>query len=289
MSEAMTEFRITSDLSALRSAVIDANFAEVREWLETNLAPYRELAVTPDTKATAKQYRANIRKVRDRIDEARKEAKNAALSAYSIFEMKCKELTGLCDDAANAIDSQVKALEEADAKKKLEALHSEYIAQTDDEIEHYLPWGILNNPKWTNKTYSFDQAAAEIAEAIEGTRNDLETIRSMGGDDTAYLLDYYKQTRSISAVVRKASELKTMREREAQREREAERIRKQQEANLRAAQQSKTEYVRDPELEAIEQSEIVTTAFRVWCTRKQLNALGQYMKANGIKYGRIAD
>lgn len=287
MSSEMTEFKITSDLSALRGQVIDANFDEVQEWLETNLEPYRELAVTPETISTAKSYRANIRKVRDRIDDSRKEAKKAALAVYEVFEQKCKALTSICDDAANAIDSQVKALEEADAKKKIEQLHSEYIALTDEELESYLPWGTINNPKWANKTYSYDQAAAEIAEAVENTRNDLETIRTMGGTDTPYLLDVYRQTRNLSAVIRKASELKTMRQREEQRERDAawqreedarrkaERERMEAEQNMAAAPGKEQE------------EEMYSVVFRVNCTKSQLIALGEYMTKSGISYGKV--
>ena len=271
---AMTEFRITSDLSTLRGQVIEANFEEVREWLDTNLAPYREMAVTPDTMSTAKQYRANIRKVRDRIDESRKEAKNAALAAYSAFEAKCKELTGLCDEAANAIDGQVKALEDAEKQEKIQSLHDVYLELANDEIESFCPWGCVNNPKWANKGYSADTAAEEIRAAIENTRNDLVTIRSMGGDDTPYLLDVYRQTRNLSAVVRKASELKTMRQREEQRAREeAERME-------RAAKAAHAPVIENTE------EEMCCVTFRVTCTKKQLASLGEYMKQNGIKYGR---
>lgn len=290
MSGEMTEFRITSDLSALRGQVIEANFEEVREWLDTNLAPYREMAVTPDTMSTAKQYRANIRKVRDRIDESRKEAKNAALSAYSAFEAKCKELTGLCDEAANAIDGQVKALEEAEAEEKIDLLLSEYDAIADGEIQEYLPWGCINNPKWRNKSYSFDTACSEIRNAVDNCRDDLATIRSMGGDDTPYLLDVYRQTRNLSAVVKKASDLKTMRQREEQRARE-EAFRREENARRQAerermdaeAMQKATEAANAPVIENKAEAMCCVT-FRVSCTPQQLIALGNYMKENGIRY-----
>lgn len=281
----MTEFKITSDLSALRQQVIDANFDEVRAWLEENLAPYRNMAVSADDLSTAKSYRANIRKVRDRIDQSRKEAKAAALEAYTLFEAKCKELTGLCDEAANAIDGQVKALEDAEKQEKIALLRNEYEALSDDEIHEYLPWGIIHNPKWENKSYSFDAACGEIRVAVENCREDLATIRSMGGDDTAYLLDIYKQTRNLSAVVKKASDLKTMREREEARKREAEeaaaRAKERFAQTISAAQAPVVEEESEPEADPL-----VTVSFRVTCTKAQLTALGQYMKQNGIKYGR---
>lgn len=283
MSSEMTEFKITSDLTALRGQVIEANFDEVREWLDTNLAPYRDLAVTPDTIATAKNYRATIRKVRDRIDEARKEAKSAALAAYSAFEAKCKELTSLCDDAAGSIDAQVKELEEGDKKQKIDAIHAKYDELADAEIQSYIPWGVINNPKWGNKTVSFDSAVADIEFAIENTRNDLAAIRTMGGDDTPYLLDIYRQTRDLSSVVRKASEIKTIRQKEEQREREkAERNAFSQAITMAAA-----ERVSEILSAEHEQPKIVTVSFTVKCTEEQLGALGRYMHENGIWYGRV--
>lgn len=301
MSGAMTEFRITSDLSALRGQVIEANFDEVRAWLDANLAPYRNMAVSADDIPTAKTYRANIRKVKDRIEQSRKEAKNAALAAYSEFESKCKELTGLCDDAANNIDSQVKALEDAERNEKLDLLRAEYDELAEDEIKDYLPWGAINNPRWGNKTCSYESALEEIRNALLSTRTDLSTIRSMGGDDTPYLLDVYKQTRDLSAVVRKASELKTMRQREEERardeafRREEDARRKAELARMDAEQEAAVieQAAKTAHAPVIEQktadAPIYTVDFRVFATKDQLSALSEFMKKNGIRYGKIGE
>ncbi len=291
MSGEMTEFRITSDLAAIRQQVITANFEEVRSWLDENLEPYRNLAVTADGISTAKAYRANIRKVRDRIDGCRKEAKAAALAAYAPFEERCKELTGLCEEAANALDVQIKDFEQREAEAKIARIHEEYDNLADEEIREYLPWGCVNNPKWGNKGYSFDDAVDEIAAAIQRVKNDIIAIRENGGEDTAYLLDFYKQHRDLSATIRKASELMTMRKREEQREREEAERRAAREREAIAETKNEIE-VEDhavaipPKPEAVAQSELVTIDFRVTCTKKQLTALGEYMKENGIKYGR---
>lgn len=281
MSGAMTEFKITSDLSALRQQVIDANFDEVRAWLIENLAPYRDMAVSADDLSTAKSYRANIRKVRDRIDQSRKEAKAAALEAYTLFDAKCKELTGLCDETANDIDAKVKAFEDAEKREKLAAIRADYDEHITEEMEIYCPWERVFNPKWENKGYSIELAQEEIYEAIMGTANDLDAIREMGGNDTPYLLDVYKQTHSMTAVVRKASEIQTLREAEERKRKEEAEI-----AALAAERFAQTvKAAQAPVIEA-EDEPIVTVSFRVTCTKAQLTALGQYMKQNGIKYGR---
>lgn len=287
MSGAMTEFRITSDLSALRQQVIDANFEEVRGWLEENLAPYRDMAVSADDLSTAKTYRANIRKVKDRIDQSRKEAKAAALEAYSAFESKCKELTGLCDDAANAIDAQVKAIEQKERDAKIAEIRAAYDELAVGELSEYLPWDRVYNQKWENKGYTVDAAATEISRAMASVQDDLSAVRDMGGDDAAYLLDVYKQTLDLSAVVRKASELRTMREREAARKREAEASAKQEAQRVdQTAKAAQTPMAAPVSSDDPDGEQILTVTFRVQCTKTQLTALGQYMKANGIRYGR---
>ena len=306
MSNAMTEFRITSDLSALRSQIIDANFDEVREWLEENLAPYRTLEVTQDAIPQAKVYRANIRKVKDRIEQSRKEAKNAALAAYAEFESKCKALTGLCDESADAIDRQVKDYEEQEKEIKLSILKNVYDTESTEELRGYLTWDRMLNPKWVNKGYPAETAKMEIVTALRETEKDLETIRGMGGDDTPYLLDVYRREHDLSAVVRKASELKTMREREEARKREAEERRKAAEAEyqrMREQEQRKQQEAQrqaevnmeepeqgevafDEEETAHEEDPLCAVAFKVVCTKSQLLALGQYMREHGIKYGR---
>ena len=69
------DFKITTDLATLRDQQIEANFTEVAAWLDAELKPYIGLVVTEDAIPTAKAYRASLRKVRERIDDYRKEAK----------------------------------------------------------------------------------------------------------------------------------------------------------------------------------------------------------------------
>ena len=279
MSSAMTEFKITSDLSALRQQVISANFAEVRAWLEENLAPYRDMAVTADDLSAAKTYRASIRKVKDRIEQSRKEAKSAALSAYSEFESKCKELTGLCDEAANAIDGQVKDIENEEADAKIAEIRAAYEKIAFGEILAFCPWEFVYSEKWRNKGVSKETAIADVEAAVGATANDLTAIRATGGPDTAYLLDMYLQTHDLGAVIRKSADLKAMREREAARKREAEEKERNDAASAQQLESSNAPI-------GLEDSEPVTVIFKVVCTKAQLAALGEYMRKNGIQFGR---
>ena len=282
------EFEITTDLSLVKNQQIEANFAAVSAWLDEELAPYQGMVVQADMISAAKTYRANLRKVKDRIEQYRKEVKNAVLVPYNEFERKAKILTGKIDAAVENIDSQVKAHEEKEANEKIASLKADYNAYANDEIKEYLTWESLFNPKWANKGYRAEDAKQEIVTALTRTERDLSAIRSMGGDNVAYLLDTYRNTLDISEVIRKNTEINARKAIEAQRQREAEERRAAAEAEAQRQKiMEQEEPVAAPVVEEpVDDEKLYTVAFSVTCTKSQLAALGQFLKSNGIKYRR---
>lgn len=308
----MIEFRITSDLQELRKQAIEANFEETKVWLTENLEPLRTMAVTPESTAQAKQYRAAVRKIRDRIDESRKMAKAAALEAYSSFETKCRELTALCEEAANALDVQIKAMEEAAKQEKKNRL-AEYFAQVVGDMAEWLTFDNCFNPKWLNATYAESTAWMDINAAIDRCRADLNAIRALHSEFETTLLDEYTRTRNISAVLVKNETLGRMKAAEEERKRkDAEAA-----AKYAAAQQQKMTPMKPEcigESDEYEVIDIVGTVepqrtqpvndlvdedgheippaqepeykvdFRVFGTARQLDGLKAYMQKNGIRF-----
>lgn len=227
------EFRITTDLAPLRQFQIEANFEETKAWLTENLEPLRTMAVTPESMSQCKQYRASIRKVSARIDESRKMAKAAALEAYSGFETKCKDLTALCEEAAGALDVQIKAMEEAAKQEKKDRLAA-YFAQVVGDMAEWLTFDDCFNPKWLNATYAESTAQADINAAIDRCRADLNAIRALHSEFETTLLDEYTRTRNISAVLVKNETLGRMKA--------AEEERKRKEAEAAAAKKEKEQH-----------------------------------------------
>lgn len=307
------EFRITTDLAPLRQFQIEANFEETKVWLTENLEPLRTMAVTPESTAQAKQYRAAVRKIRDRIDESRKMAKAAALEAYISFEAKCKELTALCEEAANALDVQIKAMEEAAKQEKKNRL-VEYFAQVVGDMAEWLTFDDCFNPKWLNATYPESTAQADINAAIDRCRSDLNAIRALHSEFETTLLDEYTRTRNISAVLVKNETLGRMKAAEEERKRkEAEAAAKYETAleelkrvadeTMRQAEQKASETGRSVvetlgelskpvndlvdedghEMPAVQDPEYKVD-FRVFGTARQLDGLKAYMQKNGIRF-----
>lgn len=306
------EFRITTDLAPLRQFQIEANFEETKAWLTENLEPLRTMAVTPESMSQCKQYRASIRKVSARIDESRKMAKAAALEAYSSFEAKCKELTALCEEVANALDVQIKAMEEAAKQEKKDRLAA-YFAQVVGDMAEWLTFDDCFNPKWLNATCAESAAQADICAAIDRCRADLNAIRALHSEFETTLLDEYTRTRNISAVLVKNETLGRMKAAEEERKRkEAEAA-----AKYAAAQQQKAAPLKPEcigEADEYEVIDIVGTVepqqahpvndlvdeeghempaaqepeykvdFRVFGTARQLDGLKAYMQKNGIRF-----
>lgn len=317
----MIEFRITSDLQELRKQSISANFDETKAWLTENLEPLRTMAVTPESMSQCKQYRASIRKVRDRIDESRKLAKAAALEAYSGFEAKCKELTALCDEAANALDVQIKAMENAVKEEKRLRL-MDYFAKVVGDMAEWISFDDCFNPKWLNATYAESTVQADMCAAIDRCRADLNAIRALHSEFETELLAEYRRVRDIGAVLVKNDTLARMKAAEDERKRreaEAAEAKKEQRFKIYAmspemcGQQAEVGSVNEPvdedgqeladapsvadviratEREAFEHAVteddmICTVDFRVYGTVRQLDGLKKYMETNGIRYGRV--
>lgn len=314
MSGAMMEFRITSDLQELRKQTIEANFEETKVWLAENLEPLRTMAVTPESAAQAKQYRAAVRKIRDRIDESRKMAKAAALEAYSSFEAKCKELTALCEEAAGALDVQIKAMEEAAKLEKKNRLAA-YFAQVVGDMAEWLAFDDCFNPKWLNATYAESTAQMDICAAIERCRADLNAIRALHSEFETALLDEYTRTRNISAVLVKNETLGRMKAAEEERRHKEAEAAAKYAAAIEEAKQASDQVMQQAVQKASETGKSVTETlgelsrpvndlvdedshempaqvqepeykvdFRVFGTARQLDGLKAYMQKNGIRF-----
>lgn len=307
------EFRITTDLAPLRQFQIEANFEETKAWLTENLEPLRTIAVTPESMSQCKQYRASIRKVSARIDESRKMAKVAALEAYSSFETKCRELTALCEEAANALDVQIKAMEEAAKQEKKDRLAA-YFAQVVCDMAEWLTFDECFNPKWLNATYAESTAQMDVCAAIDRCRADLNAIRALHSEFETTLLDEYTRTRNISAVLVKNETLGRMKAAEEERKRKEAEAAAKYEASLEELKRVADETMRQAEQKASEtgRSTVETLGelskpvndlvdedghempaaqepeykvdFRVFGTARQLDGLKAYMQKNGIRF-----
>lgn len=309
----MVEFRITSDLQEIRKQAITTNYPEVKAWVDGVAEQYRSIVVTEDGVQAAKQDRANLRKLQANIDQVRKECRAAALAVSAETEANCKELVAVLETAVQNLDTQAKAFETQRKEEKAARLKTYFDRENElHNTNTYLTWEGVLDPKWLNATASEDSAKKAIDAIITNTVNGIAAIVTLQSPFEVELLDHYRETHDVTAVLQKNARLLEMKKAQEEREnaaREAaeakcladETARKAVMVVEEPAPQEATsvaDVIRSVEQEAFayaavedepQKEAIYTVDFRVHGTAAQLNGLKAYMKEHGIRFGRVPE
>ena len=307
------EFRMITDVSSVSPKELRFNYEELKAWLSEALAEYKSLVVTEDGVRDAKAILAKVNKAEKSINDYRISVKRQILFAYDQdFKPKCDELTQICRDCADNLKTQIAGFEEKRKAEKIDGLR-QYFHENVGEASDYIHFDAIYNKRWENVTYPEEQAHIDIQKEIAGCISAVNAIRSLRSPFETALLDYYRQTRDLAAVLAKneqyirAQEIEERRKAEAaaraaqeeaerQARAEAERQRQEEMAEkMRAARDALAaaqEPVQKPAEEEPaapepEEEPTYTLDFRVMATKAQLAMLKDFLVSNGIKYGRV--
>lgn len=276
----MIEFEVKGDLAKIQSSTIDANFAELNEWLKSEMSVYRNLVVLPENISEAKADRAKVRKIAARIDEQRKMVKKAYMIPYNAFEAKCKESLGFCNETVDHIDSQIKEYEAVQKGEKEAQIKQFYdSADYDEDVKRCATWKWLYNPRWLNATYDIEKAKSEVDEALKKAAEDLTVLKKQPEKYVPMLLDHYSENHSLAAAIGKCAEWQ---EREEALRRAAESAKKTPKTveNTAHAVKEASEDLK----EFSEALDMIEISFKVKCSREQLIRLRNFLRAAGISY-----
>lgn len=307
----MVEFRITSDLQEIRKQAITTNYADVKAWVDGVAEQYRSIVVTEDGVQAAKQDRANLRKLQANIDQVRKECRAAALAVSAETEANCKELVATLETAVQSLDTQAKAFEARRREEKAARLKTYFDRENElHNTNTYLTWEGVLDPKWLNDTASEDAAEKAIDAIITDTVNGIAAIVSLQSPFEVELLDHYRETHDVTAVLQKNARLLEMKKAQEEREKtareaaEAKRLAEEAARNAVVEEEpapqaapSVADVICSVEQEAFAYAAVeeepqepeYTVDFRVHGTAEQLNGLKAYMQKNGIRFGRVPE
>lgn len=306
----MVEFRITSDLQEIRKQAITTNYADVKAWVDGVAEQYRSIVVTEDGVQAAKQDRANLRKLQANIDQVRKECRAAALAVSAETEANCKELVATLETAVQNLDTQAKAFETQRKEEKAARLKTYFDRENElHNTNTYLTWEGVLDPKWLNATASEDAAKKAIDAIITNTVNGIAAIVTLQSPFEVELLEHYRETHDVTAVLQKNARLLEMKKAQEEREKaareaaEAKRLAEETERNTVVLEEpapqeapSVADVIRSVEQEAFahaavedepQEEAIYTVDFRVHGTAAQLTGLNVYMRERGIRFGRV--
>lgn len=272
---------------------IKFNYEELKGGLTASLEKYQNLVYTPENIKEAKDDRATLNALKKSLNDEKIKIKKEFMVPYDDFEAKIKELIELVDKPASEIDKQVKVFEEQKKAKKREAIKTIY-SENIGAYAELISLEKLYDPRWENKTYKETDITKEIQDVVKKADSDLKVIVDLKSEFEFQIKDTYFKTLDLGQALI-----------------ENQRLEKQKELQEQLAKPQTTEVKVDPvnsidvdaadamryaigvdtsneESTQVESTpeKLVSVTFKVECTPEKLTALGEYMKANGIKYGR---
>lgn len=272
---------------------IKFNYEELKGGLTASLERYQNLVYTPENIKEAKDDRATFNALKKSLNDEKIKIKKEFEVPYKDFEDKIKELIELVDKPASEIDKQVKVFEEQEKAKKREVINTIY-SENIGAYAELISLEKLYDPRWENKTYKETDITKEIQDVVKKADSDLKVIVDLKSEFEFQIKDTYFKTLDLGQALI-----------------ENQRLEKQKELQEQLAKPQTTEVKVDPvnsidvdaadamryaigvdtsneESTQVESTpeKLVSVTFKVECTPEKLTALGEYMKANGIKYGR---
>lgn len=162
---------------------------------------YTGLVVTD--KAEAKRDRAEVNRILKQIDDARKAVKKQYEAPLKAFEADIKELVEPLKASGEAIDAQIKAIEEQERKERREALEAVYA-----DLDACVPLSRVWDDKWTNTSTSTNKAAESLTDAVRAAEADIASIRGLNSVNEAALIQRYLGGATLADVLAYDAELK---------------------------------------------------------------------------------
>ena len=274
------EFTVQEDFAKNLPQIV-SNLAEVKAWAEQQTKSDREIVLlTEEDFDNARERCAKLNKMIKFIEDKRKEVKKEYNRPYDVFEKATKEVVEVLSSAREHQWSQVIKAEEEVKEQKKQCLHEYWEKLNSEAIGGYRKFEQIFDTKWLNKGTKVETACAEMDKIFETSVSDVMAIRSLNSEFEVSLIEYYKDGHNVSEVIAYNNRLQAQKQAQIERE-------EQIKANTQPKQETTNLPQKNEPVFEIEQEELISMQFEVVCTHSQLTALGNYMKQNGIKYGRI--
>lgn len=266
---------------------IKFNYEELKGGLQESLKKYQNLVYTSQNIKEAKDDRATLNALKKSLNDEKIKIKKEFEVPYKDFEDKIKELIELVDKPASEIDKQVKIFEEAEKVKKRESIENIY-AENIGSYADLIPLQQIYDSRWENKTYKETDIKKEIQDIVKKADSDIKVIAELKSEFEFQIKDTYFRTLDLGQALVEKQRL--------EKQKELLTTIKQQQVEVKVDSINNIDSVdsvryavgidnSNEESTSVEEK-MISVAFRVECTESQLNALGEFMKANGIKYGR---
>ena len=269
---------------------ISFNYEELKTELAARVRHYERIAYTGDQIKQARSDRAALNKLKKALNDERIRQEREFMAPFEEFKGQVKELCGIIDKAAGAVDAQIKDYEEKQKAEKLEAIRTMF-----GELAFPVSLEKVMDQKWLNASISLADIRQRLEERKQLIMNDMAVIDEL----PAYAFEarhVYLDTLSLGNALKEAQRLqKQAEEKEAweeeQRKRRAEAYAaREAERRMRELNPRKPETVKpEPDDSCVSSEEAKEVcrgwiAFDAYLSKDEAAALGRFLQDNNIKY-----
>ncbi len=274
------EFMVQEDFINNLPAIV-SNLEEVERWAIEQTEQDRNLVLlTEEDFENARERSAKLNKQIKLIEDKRKEIKKAYNQPYEVFEKASKRVTAVLSAARENLWSQVTKAEEERKAVKQTKLRALWESLNQESIGGYRTFEQIFNPKWLNKGVRIEQAFEEMQEIFKEQCADISAIVSLNSEFQVTLIERYKDGYGVSDIITYHNRL--MAQKQAQIERE-----KENKANTQPTEKIEESPKNNAPIEVEKDADEYKINFWVAGTKEQIKQLGEYLRANGLAYGRL--
>lgn len=292
------ELRILSPQESGFVKEIQWNNEELKAEISKKMQEYKTLVFTEEEIKDAKKDRADLNKLKNAFDDERKRIKKLCMDPYNRFESQVKEITSLIEEPIRLIDSQIKEVEQQKKEQKRKDVE-ELFGSIGFQI--FVTLDKIWDEKWLNATVSLPKIEEQMKSRMYQIGEDVATIQRLP-EFSFEAMEVYKSTLNLSLAIQEGQRLSDIQKRKKEHEEALARKKAEEETRMPDfVPENTSEFVDTspvPDANVIERGdesssrvvspeELIQLDFRVWGTKEQLMALRNYMKENGLKFGKV--
>lgn len=291
----MLELKIFSPQESGFVPEIKWNNEELKVAIAEKMKEYNGLVFTEETISEGKKDRANLNKLRGAIDDERKRVKKLCMEPCNRFEKEVKEVLVLVDEQINAIDVQIKEVEQIKREEKRKAVQELF---ESIGFQKFVTLEMIWDEKWLNASVALSKVENQMKETMYRIGEEVGTISRLP-EFSFEAMEVYKKTLDLTQAIKKGQELADIQKRkeEAVARQKAEEERRKAEEAATGKESENPEEAADThdapkkaeenDYTRVVSEPVMRIDFRVWGTKEQILALRDYMKQNNLKFGKV--
>lgn len=189
---------------------ITANVDKVRDYVDAQLAVYRDTRIDPSDARQVKQARkdmAYLNKLKARVADARKQVKRVAEQPIRDFEAQVKPIEATIEAVRGEIKEQVNAADEAFKQQRRQWLTDQY-KDLAGAVAELIPADVLITGEMLRRSTLDEKALDDLMEAAKDAYQGYKRLEGMEMSHKSEAIRTYCETASLDQALQTEESLK---------------------------------------------------------------------------------